>query len=353
MRRRMWPMWLAALLLAFSAMTYGQDSPAQLDLLTRPESEAGPTVVWVSMFVIDIGGIDGVAQTFDASVYVRLRWKDPRLAHDDSGRRRLPLAEVWHPKTMFLNQAGILRPSLPMVVRVEQDGTAEYRQRYVGPFSQPLDLEEFPFDEHAFVLHLISPGNGSAEIEFAPDPDVVASGMPGAAGIAARLSLPDWRIMKFFAGERALIGRYAADTAGYAMEFHAQRQVGYYVWKVLLPLVLIVMMAWTAFWIDPTLAGTQIAVATTSMLTLIAYRFLLDSLVPRLPYMTRMDYFILGSTVLVFLTLVEVVVRSSLAKTKRRELARRIDRWSRIAFPLAFVILTLVSFLPSWEAAVG
>ena len=339
--------------LAVSSAADGQNVQEQLDLLTRPAPEAGPTVVWASMFIIDIGGIDGVKQTFDASVYVRLRWKDPRLAHSDGGRRRLPLAEIWRPKTIFLNQAGILRPSLPMMARVEQDGTVEYRQRYVGPFSQPLDLEEFPFDEHAFVLHLISPGNGSTEIEFVPDPDVVASGMPGAAGIAERLSLPDWRIMKFFAGERPLVGTYAADTAGYALEFHAQRQVGYYVWKVLLPLVLIVMMAWTAFWIDPTMAGTQVSVATTSMLTLIAYRFLLDSLVPRLPYMTRMDYFILGSTVLVFLTLVEVVMTSALAKMNRRGLARRIDRVSRVAFPLAFLILTLVSFLPSWEAAVG
>jgi hypothetical protein len=40
--------------------------------------------------------------------------------------------------------------------------------------------------------------------------------------------------------------------------------------------------------------------AATSMLTLIAYRFAVDSQLPALPYMTRLDAFILTSTLLVF-----------------------------------------------------
>jgi hypothetical protein len=39
------------------------------------------------------------------------------------------------------------------------------------------------------------------------------------------------------------------------------------------------------------------------MLTLIAYRFAVDSQLPRLPYMTRLDLFTLASTLLVFFSL--------------------------------------------------
>ena len=49
----------------------------------------------------------------------------------------------------------------------------------------------------------------------------------------------------------------------------------------------------------------------TSMLTLIAYRFAIDSQLPPLPYMTRLDVFILTSTLLVFFSLIEVVVTIS------------------------------------------
>jgi hypothetical protein len=50
-------------------------------------------------------------------------------------------------------------------------------------------------------------------------------------------------------------------------------------------------------------ASSQVSIAMTSMLTLIAYRFAIDSQLPRLPYMTRLDVFILASTLLVFFPL--------------------------------------------------
>src|SRR4051812_36284102 len=65
--------------------------------------------------------------------------------------------------------------------------------------------------------------------------------------------------------------------------------------KSFLPLVLIVMMSWAVFWIDPNTSNSQISIAVTSMLTLIAYRFAVDGQLPRLPYMTRLDTFFLAS----------------------------------------------------------
>ena len=39
---------------------------------------------------------------------------------------------------------------------------------------------------------------------------------------------------------------------GFAFEFTAQRYFLYYLWQVIIPQVLIVMMSCTVFWIDPT-----------------------------------------------------------------------------------------------------
>ena len=60
-------------------------------------------------------------------------------------------------------------------------------------------------------------------------------------------------------------------VAGFAFDFTARRYRLYYVWQVYVPLSFIVIMSWACFWIDPTHADAQIAVATGSMLTLIAY----------------------------------------------------------------------------------
>jgi hypothetical protein len=122
------------------------------------------------------------------------------------------------------------------------------------------------------------------------------------------------------------------------------RQPGYYLAKVILPLALIVFMSWIVFWIDPREIGSQIGVSTTSMLTLIAYRFSLDQLLPPVSYLTRIDIYVLGSTVLVFLSLVEVTLTSRYAMQGRVPLALRLDRWSRVLFPLLFALLLLVDF---------
>jgi cadmium resistance protein CadD (predicted permease) len=81
------------------------------------------------------------------------------------------------------------------------------------------------------------------------------------------------------------------------------------------------------------------------MLTLIAYRFLLGQDLPKVPYLTRLDLFLIGSTVLVFAALVEVAVTTRLHSEQQPERAARIDRHSRWVFPLAYLALFAVVFL--------
>ena len=48
---------------------------------------------------------------------------------------------------------------------------------------------------------------------------------------------------------------------------------------------------------------------------------------------TRLDAFILASSILVFLSLIEVMLTTKLATNNRTDLARLMDRHCRIAFP--------------------
>ena len=111
-----------------------------------------------------------------------------------------------------------------------------------------------------------------------------------------------------------------------------------------MPLVLIVIMSWAVFWINPKEAGTQISISTASMLTLIAYRFTVDLLVPKVSYMTRLDLFILGSTFLVFFSLLQVVLTSSLMRNGKDNLSLKIDHYCRFLFPILFAVVVFVSF---------
>jgi hypothetical protein len=309
----------------------------------RPEECSEPIKIYFYVFVVDIQKIDGAGQNFAANVYVRLRWRDNRLAHKGSVRK-VPLEEIWNPRVIIANRVGPVHMSLPEVVEIGSDGTVTYHQRFIGSLSQPLKLSKFPFDQHDFTIHFLATGYSLNEIEFIPDNSIAGSPIPG-GGIYHQISLPDWYILKYRVEARAYEPIKDNKSAGFVFEFTAKRAAIYYIWQVIIPLILIVMMAWGAFYIDPTNAGAQIGIATSSMLTLIAYRFMLGQLIPRLPYMTRLDYFTLGSTILVFLTLIEVIITTNLALRERGKIAIRIDHWCRFVFPAVFILWTVWSLV--------
>ncbi|MHC4116069.1 MAG: hypothetical protein ACYSWO_01045 [Planctomycetota bacterium] len=307
--------------------------------------EAHPDTVWFFVYLLDVDDIDGSEQNFAANVFVSLRWKDERLAKPGSLERLIPLKDIWHPTGFIVNEQGLVRRSLPELAEVQADGTVLYSQRYVGRFSQELLLSAFPFDEHDFTIQIIFPKYEPEELKLIPDSPPKLPSIVGGT-IAEGFSLPDWQVLRFVAEERPLrIAGTDVQASGFALSFTARRYVSYYFWQVIAPLVMIVMMSWAAFWIDPSESGAQLGLAASSMLTLIAYRFVIANHLPKLPYMTRMDYFSLISTMMVFLALVEVIITSLLAHSKRTACGKKIDLFSRAAFPVVFALTSAWAFL--------
>jgi hypothetical protein len=309
--------------------------------LVRPDVKSGLTIVSVGIWVVDIDSIDSAQQNFVSSVFVSLRWKDKSLAHGGKKPRMHKLDRIWNPGVQIANEIGIVRKTMPEIAEVSSDGTVTYRQRYVGPFSQPLRLQDFPFDRHVFRFHLVATGYRSAKVQFIPDATYISAGMKYAAGIAKEISLPDWRIIDYETKELPYETAPGITNAGYALEFLAERHSLYYVWKIILPLVLIVLMSWSLFLIPPKNVSTKIAVATSAMLTLIAYRFVVDSQVPRVPYLTRLDIFIFADTLLVLSSLFMVTLTAYLLNVDKERLAIRIEQVWRLLFLGVFGIILL------------
>ncbi len=316
-------LWLALVLAAHT--------PALADV-GRPNRDAGPTRVKVFIALLDIDQINGAEQSFDANFFYMLRWTDPRLAHDQR-RKSMPLAEVWHPRVQILNQQRVW-PSFPEVVSISQDGEVVYRQRVWGSFSQPLDLRDFPFDRQDFSIQLVTVDYTMEDLELVIDPR---------SQIAERLSLPDWDIVAWSVDATTIkpLSNLPIEIAAVTFSFQAERRKEYFIYQVIVPMALIVAMSWVVFWVDPKESGTQISVAITTMLTLIAFRFSLGVDLPKIDYMTRLDFFILGSTVLIYATLVQAVITTTMAKSGNLLEARDVDLWCRWLFPGGFVLLAL------------
>jgi len=304
------------------------------------QAEEQPIIdVDVLIYVIDIDEVNSVAQSFRATVYAEFRWMDPELAHPGPDSISKNLEEIWYPRTQILNQQRLV-DTFPRTAEIQPNGEVVFRQRVWGDFSESLELREFPFDTQQLKISLVNVKFGARQVRYHIDPQ---------SGVAETLRIPDWQVRSWGVSPQLLpIGHNHTERPAVVVSLEVERYASYFILKVILPLILIVAMSWMVFWIDPSMAAPQISVAVTAMLTLIAYRFAIGGMVPRLGFLTSLDYFVMGSTILVFVGLMEVIYTARLFQSGQADKARAVDQKARWIIPLIYFFIVLETLYLRW-----
>ncbi len=324
-----------------SSLLYASDTVAsECDLSgyessLRPDPDGTPTDVVIGLMLTDVSAIRDVDQTVTLEVLLTIAWHDQRLRNSTGCEHEFE--KIWTPQVELMNSATI-RSRRPPQLTVTRAGNVVAINRYSADIISPENMRDFPFDQRSIRLQLGSLIYDADELRFQISEQWT--------GRAERMSIPDWAIGEPVAeaGEQ-ILPRLGRSTPLFDFRIPASRLADYYLYKFVFPLVLIVMMSWAVFWVDPRTLGPQLSLSSTSMLTLIAYQFTVNDLLPRVGYLTSMDKFVLSSSLLVFLALVEALVSGRLASTDRTETALALDRTSRWVFPATFVVMTLVTLV--------
>jgi len=332
---------------AVPMMGFAQSPAAPCDLAgynadARPDPEGTPTDVRIGVFVADIDKVDNLDQSFRTDVFITMEWEDPRLAvivqAAGSQTCRFPRETVWNPQLVLFNQRSTQSP-LPDRVNVDDQGNAIYTQRILGSLRSPFDLRDFPLDHQMLPITIIS-------IEYGPD-QVNLQFDTGAPSHDHDFMNAGWILVE----ENHEVGTLDSTNQDTSAEnerfvrfdymFQVRRELGFYIWRVIGPLSFIVMMSCGVFWIDPGMVGVQIGLASTSILTLVAFLFSLNAFLPPLSYLTRMDVFMFVSLALAFLAFSEAIATAVLKASERERLALSMDRWARWLFPALFAAVHL------------
>jgi hypothetical protein len=301
----------------------------------RPDPEGTPTRVQVGVLVSDVLEVDDVAQAATVDLIAVAQWHDPRLA--SLAGCRVPKTAVWFPRVEILNSNQLVRERTYLADRVEvgEGGNLRYVQRLTGPISTYHQLQRFPFDRHQFKFRVVTFDYPADELLIEVDTNFTRLG--------SRQNIADWMVHSASgASEVVRIDEFGEDYSVFTLTIDLERSWTFYIWRVIFPMALIVMMSWGVFWISPDRFGPQIGLSATAMLTLIAFQFFVASALPKLSYFTLLDKLIVGSTVLVFLTLLQSILTVHLVFSDRSKLAQAADRHCRWAFPLLFLALWAV-----------
>ena len=308
--------------------------------LKRPSRWGEPTYVKVRLYVVDVDEVNSANQNFSASVYYEARWDNPLLQHEGPGPIIRRTTDVWTPRLVIANQQQAWA-AFPSFVEVSPEGEVVLRQKVWGWFSQPLDLRNFPLDRQTLTIHVAGAGLLESDVKLVP----LEQAQGRRSGIHKGFSLPDFDVIGWKAESRPYIPfEGEVGVPGYILEIQVERRPSYFIWKIIFPLCLIVIMSWIPRWLDPKETSTSIGISTTAFLTLVAYLFAITVLLPKVSYLTRMDDFILLSTLLVFLGLIQTVISTYLINFGHMAQVERINKLSRMVYPLLLLIVLAVSF---------
>jgi hypothetical protein len=337
--------YLAALiaLTLLAGRTPAHAAAAAVDTIAAAPMQDGKAVnVAVGLHIINIASIDEVNEQFEIDGYLDAHWLDPRLTYTPAGpndkKREYERTQVWIP---YLEMVNGVTPHDRYDVSVvgDPDGSINYVERFHALLSSKFRLRRFPFDSQQLLVVIHPFMRQADEVKFSiPNSDVWAT-----AEFTQYSSLAQWDLETLVpsVNESHLYGK--KETPEVRFTIKVKRRYNFYVWKVFLPLLLMVVLSWAVFWVDARDLSNQVQIAITTILTVIAFAFAISATMPRVPYLTYIDAFFLTCYVFVFISIVELmIVHLTYRKERAGDLGVRIQRISRWAVPSAFVVTNAI-----------
>ena len=200
-------------------------------------------------------------------------------------------------------------------------------------FSNDYFLKSFPFDRQLLTLKFADPERGiktlklnqnllnDRKLEFFKDNSRIL----------------EWNIEKVRT-KNFLLDNPTSLSDGLVIEIEIERDSEYYIFKVIFPIILILMVCWSVFWIHPRELESKLTITIVCLLSLIAYNFVIDEELPKLGYLTLMDYIILTSYFFATLpNFLSIYCFANFKKNKKDWII--IDQKSRIYGPMAYLLI--------------
>ena len=192
-------------------------------------------------------------------------------------------------------------------------------EKGVGFFRQSFDFEKFPFDTQKLIISIFTGAtNFQNENHYYPDHGTLTFLIPGKGAFQNLNKFTDKKINKLKAWRIPENGITIKNRSTYEKDYYdiyskktipmvsrnfldieitIKRNPQHYVYKVMLPVFLILCVAWYVLWIPTHKYEARLNTSIIAFLALIAYNFVFQDDIPKLEYLTDLDKFVLLSYV--------------------------------------------------------
>ena len=231
----------------------------------------------------------------------------------------------------------------------------------VGFFRQEFDFKKFPFDKQKLIISVKSGIRSSSDknlIKFA-DTAAVTFITPENGAFSSlnkfkdKNYLKEWKVLSVDIKSKEIIDEnyYDKDLKKNIthnentinLEINIEREYKHYIYKIIIPVFLILCVAWFVLWIPTKHFETRLTTSMVALLSLIAYNFVFADDIPKLQYLTSLDKYILLSYVFCCIPTFMSIWCSRFIKISQAKVTR-VNRKIRTFGGLIYLVLTMQIF---------
>lgn len=294
-----------------------------------------PQQVFTGVYLMNLYDLNMDEHSFYADFYIWFKWKGDI---DPTKIEFVNSIEKW---SVHYEPAGEVSDS------VLADGSRYRIFRAEGRFFHSFSLNRFPLDRHELDIQIESPEYDADALTYLPDTN--------SADIRRTLHLVGWQIK----GDslRSTLHDYGADFGNPAenarlysnltYSIKLDRPYSYFILKMLLPLLIVMMVSIGALLLHPSYIDTRSSLPIGGLLTAVFLQQSYSNALPDTGYMVLMDKIYLLAYTLISLVLLQVIRAGNRMadKVPEAQIARRerlLAKAYMAAFVLGVVILTKI-----------
>jgi hypothetical protein len=293
------------------------------------EAPASAQVVHVGFYVNTVYQLEVASSTYYLDAYMWFRWQgdiDPTATMEITNN-----VEEWGSMITPLSEAPTVLP----------DGSNYMLFKIEGRFMQPFELSDYPLDRQRLSIYIEDNTHGIDALVYVMDEQD--------SGYGHMLAIPGWSVTRwasqayshdygsFFGAEKA---GSASVYATLRFDLEIARPVNFFVWKLMLPLIIILVASWMVLVIEPQIIDVRTGLPGTGLLTAVFLQQSYSDGLPEVGYLVLIDKIYAVAYAMIIITLLRAIWTSRTVHIPPEVVAvtRRFDQRLLVAQVLIFAV---------------